>query len=117
MVGPVVYAPDVADVAEWWDGYVGQDNVLLNDFRGEIKYGTMLNLTDKFAYYVKIRQKERVPFLAKKLIVTSSLHPVALYKKLNPDDSIEQLLRRFEVIALNEVYLEPEESGSEVLRG
>ena len=107
----------MADVAEWWDGSVGQDNVLLNDFRGEIKYGTMLNLTDKFAYYVKIRQRERVPFLAKKLIVTSSLHPVALYKKLNPDDSIEQLLRRFEVIALNEVYLEPEESGSEVLRG
>ena len=95
---------------EWWCGYVGQETVLLNDFRGEIKYGQMLNLCDKWPHMVKVRNKEPVPFLAKKIIVTSSLHPVKLYAKLNFDDSIEQLLRRFECVALNEVYLAPVEN-------
>lgn len=91
----------------WWDGYTGQEIVILNDFRGQISYSELLQLVDKYPHRVKQRCKEPVPFLAKKLIVTSSLHPRELYNKLKCEDSIDQLLRRFECVGLFDKFEPP----------
>lgn len=81
----------------WWDGYTGQETVLFDDFRGEIKYGELLRLVDKWPMNVRRRNREPAPFLAKLVIITSALEPGEVYKNLEFADKLAQLRRRFEV--------------------
>lgn len=78
----------------WWDTYEGQEVVLINDFRGSIPYGELLNLIDKWPYSVRRRCREPTPFLAKTVIITSPMSPEDVYHNLQARDGIEQLLRR-----------------------
>lgn len=89
-----------AEDKNWWDGYIGQPIVILNDFRGQLAYDTILNLVDKWPFNVPRRGRVPYPFLAKKVIVTSPLPPDEVFNKRCEKDSIEQLLRRFTVISL-----------------
>lgn len=83
----------------WWDGYRGQEIVLFDDFRGNtIEYAELLKLCDRYPKTVKRRNREPVPFLAKKIYITSSLHPSCIYTNLHKDDKLEQLYRRFNII-------------------
>tara|TARA_B110001450_G_C17649738_1_gene492747 strand:- start:1693 stop:2139 length:447 start_codon:yes stop_codon:yes gene_type:complete len=34
----------------WYEGYKGQDTVIINDFRGEIPYDTLLQMVDKWPF-------------------------------------------------------------------
>lgn len=86
----------------WWDGYSGQAIVIINDFRGEIPYNQMLQMIDKWPFCVRRRGREPFPFLAHKVIITSSLSPEAVYHRRDAEDSLEQLLRRIQVIHLSE---------------
>lgn len=82
----------------WQDDYQGQEVVIINDFRGDIPYNQLLQMVDKYPYSVPRRGKAPQPFLAKTVIITSSLSPDQVYNRRNAADSIKQLLRRFEVI-------------------
>ena len=82
----------------WWDGYKQQDVVILNDFRGNIAYGEMLQMVDKWPYAVRRRGREPMPFTSKMVVVTSSLHPKDVYKNLSAEDKLAQLERRFDII-------------------
>lgn len=85
----------------WWDGYKGHENVIINEFRGEIAYADLLQLVDKWPYKVSNRSKEQIPFLAKKIMITSSMHPYIIYKdKLQKEDKWVQFTRRFRIIKL-----------------
>lgn len=93
----------------WWDGYKGQPIVIINDLKPrEMECGVMLNIVDKWPYNVPIRGKEAVPFLARLVIVTSSMEPKELYNcnaEWNTDkDSGAQLERRFLSINLSQKY-------------
>lgn len=93
------YVKPLEDI--WWDGYTGQKTVILNDFRGQIRYSELLCLVDKWPHSVKRRGREPAPFLAERVVVTSSLPPEKVYEGvLDRDDNINQLLRRFEVVNL-----------------
>lgn len=81
----------------WWDGYKGQPIVILNEFRGQIAYGELLDLIDCHPKEVKWRCREKVPFLAKKIIITSSMSPEDVYHNLSAKDSLTQLLRRLKI--------------------
>lgn len=81
----------------WWDGYSGQEIVIINEFRGQITYSELLDLIDKWPKTVKRRNREPVPFLAKHIIITSSLRPEEVYFNLAENDRLEQLLRRITV--------------------
>ena len=83
----------------WWDGYCQQETVIINDFRGWIPYDELLQLVDRYPYSVRRRGREPMPFLSKKVIITSALPPSKVYCNRNEGDSIEQLLRRFDVIS------------------
>lgn len=91
----------------WQDGYVGQEIVIINEFRGQIPLHELLQLVDKWPFEVRRRNREPFPFLAKKVIVTSSLPPDQVYQNLG-NDRIDQLLRRFDV-----QYLERREDTGE----
>lgn len=81
----------------WQDGYTGQPTVIINDFRGEIPYNELLNLVDKWPFTLPRRGKCPVPFLAKHIVITSSLPPHLVYKNREKQDSLEQLLRRITI--------------------
>ena len=101
----------------WQDGYSGQETVIINDFRGEIPYNEMLQLVDKWPHSVPRRGREPAPFLAKTVIVTSSLEPAQVYNRRAAEDKLEQLLRRFEVRCLGGQKNDPEVFDPEVVRG
>lgn len=86
---------------DFWDGYTGQETVILNEFRGQIPFSEMLDLCDWTPKFVKIKGKPPVPFLAKKIIVTSALSPQEVYhRSLEHNDKMEQFTRRFEIIEM-----------------
>lgn len=97
----------------WWDGYKGQEVVIINEFRGGIPYGELLDLVDKWPKTVRRRGREPMPFLAKKVIITSSLKPCQVYNNLADEDSLAQLLRRFEVCFLAQKCSEGNTESSE----
>lgn len=89
----------------WWDGYTGQETVIINEFRGSITFSEMLDLTDKYPKTVRRRCREPVPFLAKLIIVTSALPPDEVYyNACNDIDSLDQLERRFEITELKQKW-------------
>lgn len=94
----------------WWDGYRHQDTVIINDFRGEIKYNELLQMVDKWVYPVARRGREPLQFTSKKVIITSSLPPDKIYNKRNDEDSLEQLYRRFIVTEIRPVASEEEKA-------
>lgn len=96
------YNPDTHYVKnlneDWWDGYTGQEVVIFNEFRGQIKYSELLDLMDKWPKTVKIRNRQPVPFLAKCVIITSALEPSEVYHNLSGNDKLAQLTRRCQII-------------------
>lgn len=64
----------------WFDGYHGQDVLIIDDFYGNIKYGTMLNLID--GYKMKLEIKGGVTYSDWKYIyITSNQSPDKWYKQ------------------------------------
>lgn len=111
----------------WCDGYRGQEIVVINDYRGtmaELQYQDLLNMVDWTPYWVRRRGEEPTPFLAKTVIVTSSMSPTELWEgKVGGVDNIAQMLRRFSVVYLgvpfrhavsesSGVILRPRDSGA-----
>lgn len=97
----------------WWDGYAQQETVVLNDFRGEIPYNQLLQMVDKWPFSVRRRSREPLPFTSKRVIITSSLPPHKIYHNRDTEDNIKQLLRRFEIIKLEQKYSEGNTETSE----
>lgn len=51
-VAPDVYSkPD----GQWWDGYSGQDTILLDDFDGHIPYTTLLKYLDRYPVQLPVK--------------------------------------------------------------
>lgn len=86
---------------EWWDGYKGQETVILNEFRGQIPFSELLDLMDKWPKQVKWRCRESVPFLAKRIIITSIKDPRDVYKR-QEGEPWEQFDRRCRVVTLEQ---------------
>lgn len=97
------------DDGDWgWDGYRGQPTVIINEFRGGIKFGFLLTLLDKWPVSVRRRGRQPTPFVSKHIIITSSMHPSDLYTTLDKEDKLEQLYRRITLVHLEEVFVAPQ---------
>jgi len=75
----------------FWNGYTGQEIVVINEFRGQIPYGELLDLIDDAPQFVKIKGRATTPFLAKRIIITSPMKPEEVYHNLAESDELEQL--------------------------
>lgn len=104
--GSNVYWHEMDDKG-WWDAYNGEEVVALDDFRGEISFGKLLRLADRYPCTVPRRGRQPLPFLAKVLVVTSPLPPEQIYTALPPGDSMDQLRRRFIVLEAQEGLVLP----------
>ena len=81
----------------FWNGYTGQPIVIINEFRGQIPYGELLDLVDKWPKTVKIKCEAPQPLLAKKIIITSPLAPEDIFVNRFAQDKLAQLMRRFKI--------------------
>lgn len=76
---------------------MGQETVIINEFRGGILFSELLELVDKWPKQVRRRNREPLPFISKNVIITSALHPKDVYHNISENDSFAQLERRFEI--------------------
>nr|WDW25890.1 MAG: replication-associated protein [Cressdnaviricota sp.] len=66
---------------QWWDGYWGQDTVVLDDFTGRwMSLTDCQRLMDPNPLHVEIKGS-MVPLVAKRLVFTSNYHPDTWYAK------------------------------------
>lgn len=87
---------------EWWDGYKGQEIVIMNEF-SNMKKSELMDLVDKWPKTVKQRCREPVPFLAREVRIASVKSPYAIY---GIDEDDYEFNRRFKVIKLEQKYSE-----------
>lgn len=84
------------------DKYNGQKILFLDEFRGQIRFSTLLSMLDKYKAQVHSRFTNIVG-LWSKVYITSPLPPEQVYKKLvsvedRENDSMKQLFRRINTI-------------------
>lgn len=83
---------------KFWDGYRGQDHVVIDEFRGAIDISHILRWTDRYPVIVEVKGSSTV-LRAKKLWFTSNLHPKDWYPTLDLE-TFEALERRMEIIKI-----------------
>lgn len=85
-------------LGDWWDGYDGVSNVIIDDFYGWIRYDELLRCLDRYPHSVPIKGAF-VNFAPKLLIITSNVEPRAWYdaEKIN-EERFQALLRRLDVV-------------------
>lgn len=80
---------------KWWDGYQGQENVVIDEFRGAIDIAHMLRWLDRYPVLVEIKGAS-VPLKAKKIWITSNLPVEQWYLEADPETRLA-LLRRLRI--------------------
>lgn len=90
---------------KWWEGYYGQEYVLIDDYRRDFcTFHELLRILDKYPY--RVEYKGSSTWLnAKVIIITCPYRPEQLYMHRTSED-VQQLLRRIDEIKLfgEEVY-------------
>lgn len=92
----------------WFDGYMGQNHVIFEEFRGQLPLGMLLNLTDRYECPVEFKGGT-TEFCALNIIFTSPYHPRQWYEKLENEDTWAQLKRRLNFIIRTETETEVRE--------
>lgn len=92
---------------KWWDGYEGQEVVVIDDYKGAWDEEYILNLLDRYPFRVEVKGGS-VWFNSKKIIITSNQRP-ARYCTHEP----KQLLRRITTT----IVLDESTGGTEVSGG
>jgi len=83
----------------WWDGYEGQNSVIIDDFYGWLPWTFVLRLLDRYPFNVQIKGGS-VPFTSHKIFITSNSNPNTWYKNV-PNNDMTPLLRR--ITEINEM--------------
>lgn len=76
----------------WWPNYKGQETVIMDEFRHQIKMDTMLTLFDRYSMKLE-RKGGNMEFVSKRIIVTTNIDPKDWYPKVSKEDK-EPLRRR-----------------------
>jgi len=84
---------------KFWDGYRGQEHVVIDEFRGDIDVAHLLRWFDRYPVIVEIKGSSAV-LSAKKIWITSNLGPGSWFPTLDTA-TFDALQRRFtEVIEM-----------------
>ena len=83
-------------LGKWWGNYFAQEDIIMEEFRGQIPLGEMLQLCDKYEHTVEVKNGFRT-FRGSRFVITSPMHPKDWYKNMD-NDRIDQLLRRITTI-------------------
>lgn len=78
----------------WFDGYLGQQEAIFEEYRGDIPYAGMLSILDRYTHEHQIKGG-MVDFVAKRIAITSPKMPDRWYpRQCEKTDSLQQLYRR-----------------------
>lgn len=81
--------------SKFWDGYRGQEHVVIDEFRGGIDIAHLLRWFDRYPVIVEIKGSS-VVLSAKKIWITSNISPEAWYPECD-QETIAALRRRINV--------------------
>lgn len=84
--------------SKWWDGYQGQEVVLLDDFdRLGVCLSHYLKIwADRYAAIGEVKGGS-IPLMHKTFYVTSNYHPRDLWSQEDDQDLLDAILRRFKI--------------------
>lgn len=71
--GGSMYTLSLSGSTVWWDGYDGQETVLMDDYAGQIPYRTLLTYLDRYPVQCPVKGS-MVWLSATRIILTSNLH-------------------------------------------
>lgn len=98
ICGPTAYYKMPCN--KWWDGYFGQEDVIIDDYRRDMcTFGELLRLFDRYPHRVETKGGSQA-FLAKRIFITTPKSPRDTWIKDDGSEreDIEQLLRRIELV-------------------
>ncbi len=78
----VVDPPNQYGGAVWWDGYVGQTDVLLDDYQGWLPWAQLLRVLDRYPMRVQAKGSS-TPLMATRVWLTSNTHPGEWHPRQN----------------------------------
>ena len=87
---------------KWWDGYRGQPNVVIDEFRGGIDVSYLLRWLDRYPVCVEIKGSQ-LPLDATTFWITSNLDPRSWYPDLD-EDTKQALLRRLTITHFQQFF-------------
>lgn len=67
--------------SNWWDGYEGQETVIIDEFYGWLPFDLLLRICDRYPLLVETKGGQ-VNFTAKNIIITSNTVPERWYKNV-----------------------------------
>ncbi len=76
----------------WWDGYDGEETIVLDDFYGWLRWSFLLKLLDRYPMQVPVKGGF-APMVSKRVVLTSNAHPRVWYD-YNEKMCFGALLRR-----------------------
>lgn len=81
--------------SKFWDGYRGQESVVIDEFRGQIEISHMLRWLDRYPVLVEVKGSSEV-LKAKTIWITSNLAPEDWYPNVDQPTK-DALLRRLQI--------------------
>ena len=87
---------------KWWDGYRGQQNVIIDEFRGRIDVSYLLLWLDRYKCSVEIKGSS-LPLCAINFWICSNMDPSTWYPELDAD-SYGALKRRVVITHFNKDF-------------
>lgn len=83
---------------KWFDGYEGQDHVILEEYRGQLPFGMLLSLLDRYSMRVPKKGSSQ-QWTPTHIWITSPVQPSEWYTTLTTvEGRLEQLTRRISEI-------------------
>jgi len=86
---------------KFWDGYMGQEHVVIDEFRGGIDISHLLRWLDRYPVIVEIKGSATT-LKATTIWITSNLNPRLWYPDLDPE-TLKALLRRMQITEFVEI--------------
>lgn len=80
---------------KWWDGYTGQQHVVIDEFRGAIDISHMLRWLDRYPVLVEIKGSA-IPLTATTFWITSNISPREWYPVVD-QATFDAFMRRIQV--------------------
>lgn len=83
----------------WWDGYDGEENVVIDEFEQQIRLNDLKRIIDSTPYKVPVKGGS-VEFKAKRVWILSNQSPEEWYRKVAPEGSTQRdaLIRRLHYV-------------------
>lgn len=96
LAGDAAYwLPRPAGQTSWFDGYIGQEVIVIDEFYGWLPLDLLCRVLDRYPFQVETKGGS-APLRVKKVIITSNVAPAMWYPKV-PAERLGALYRRLEM--------------------